>query len=162
MKRSALAFRNCKERSRIPANQKVLGIILDERFKLLESTHPAAATSIGLHDSNQPWRSTALPPRAVEHASPIRTSAAPPARQAPPHPRPVTPAASARATSNAPPLRDHERPPRTQRPHNRDRPQSRFVRAQSQCSSRASLPLTRQAGTPTATIGMRPATPLRN
>jgi len=37
----------------------------------------------------------------------------------------------------------------------------RFVRAQSRCSSRASLPLTPQAGTPTAIIGMRPATPLR-
>ena len=37
----------------------------------------------------------------------------------------------------------------------------RYVRARSRCSSRASLPLTPQAGTPTATIGMRPATSLR-
>jgi hypothetical protein len=37
----------------------------------------------------------------------------------------------------------------------------RFVRARLRCSSRASLPLTPQAGTPTATIGMRPATSLR-
>ena len=35
------------------------------------------------------------------------------------------------------------------------------VRARSRCSSRASLPLTPQADTPTATIGMRPATTLR-
>ena len=35
------------------------------------------------------------------------------------------------------------------------------VRARLRCSSRASLPLTPQAGTPTATIGMRPATSLR-
>jgi hypothetical protein len=37
----------------------------------------------------------------------------------------------------------------------------RCVRARLRCSSRASLPLTPQAGTPTATIGMRPATSLR-
>jgi len=37
----------------------------------------------------------------------------------------------------------------------------RCVRARLRCSSRASLPLTRQAGTPTAIIGMRPATSLR-
>ena len=71
---------------------------------------------------------------------------------------PVTLAASARSTSNAPPLRDHEHQPRNQRQQNDARPQSRFVRAQSRCSSRASLPLTPQAGTPAATIGMRPAT----
>jgi hypothetical protein len=41
------------------------------------------------------------------------------------------------------------------------RPQDRCVRARLRCSSRASLPLTPQAGTPTATIGMRPATSLR-
>ena len=35
------------------------------------------------------------------------------------------------------------------------------VRARLRCSSRASLPLTPQAGTPTATIGMRPATSLQ-
>ena len=40
-------------------------------------------------------------------------------------------------------------------------PPDRFVRARLRCSSRASLPLTPQAGTPTATIGMRPATSLR-
>ena len=40
-------------------------------------------------------------------------------------------------------------------------PPDRFVRARLRCSSRASLPLTPQAGTPTATIGMRPATALR-
>ena len=40
-------------------------------------------------------------------------------------------------------------------------PPERFVRARLRCSSRASLPLTPQAGTPTATIGMRPATALR-
>ena len=78
-----------------------------------------------------------------------------------PHPRPVTLAASARSTSNAPPLRDHERTSRNPRQQNRARPQSRFVRARLRRSSRASLPLTPQAGTPTATIGMRPATPLR-
>ena len=37
----------------------------------------------------------------------------------------------------------------------------RFVRARLRCSSRASLPLTPQVGTPAATIGMRPATSLR-
>ena len=47
---------------------------------------PAGATSIRHRDSNQHWRSTALPLRAVEHASPSRTSAAQPARQAPLNP----------------------------------------------------------------------------
>ena len=40
-------------------------------------------------------------------------------------------------------------------------PPDRYVRARLRCSSRASLPLTPQAGTPTAIIGMRPATSLR-
>ncbi len=74
---------------------------------------------------------------------------------------PVTPAASARSTSNVPPLRDHERPPRNQRQQDHERPQSRYVRARLRCSSRASPPLTPRAGTPAATIGMRPATALR-
>ena len=76
-------------------------------------------------------------------------------------PRPVTLAASARSTSNAPPLRATNAQPRNQRQQNHERPRSRCVRARLRCSSRASLPLTPQAGTPTATIGMRPATPLR-
>ena len=54
-----------------------------------------------------------------------------------------------------------ERQPRNQRRQNHERSRSRFVRARLRCSSRASLPLTPQAGTPTATIGMRPATSLR-
>ena len=45
--------------------------------------HTAGATTIRPHNSNQPWRSTAPPLRAVEYALPIRTSAAQPARQAP-------------------------------------------------------------------------------
>ena len=45
--------------------------------------HPAGATSTRPHNSNHPWPSTAPPLRAVEHASPSRTSAAQPARQAP-------------------------------------------------------------------------------
>jgi hypothetical protein len=44
--------------------------------------HHAAATSIRHRDSNQHWRSSALPLRAVEQALPIPTSAAQPARQA--------------------------------------------------------------------------------
>jgi len=40
------------------------------------------------------------------------------------------------------PLRDHECTPRNQRQQNHERPQSRYVRARSRCSSRASLPLT--------------------
>ena len=40
-------------------------------------------------------------------------------------------------------------------------PPDRCVRARLRCSSRASPPLTPRAGTPTATIGMRPATSLR-
>ena len=46
-------------------------------------------------------------------------------------------------------------------PVERPTPPDRYVRARLRCSSRASLPLTPQAGTPTATIGMRPATSLR-
>jgi hypothetical protein len=42
----------------------------------------AGATSMRHRDSNQHWRSTALPLRAVQHALPIPTSAAQPARQA--------------------------------------------------------------------------------
>ncbi len=79
----------------------------------------------------------------------------------PPQPRPVTLAASAPPSSNAPPLRVIKCAQAIQRSSQLQRPQSRYVQAQLRCSSRASLPLTPQAGTPAATIGMRPATTLR-
>ena len=72
--------------------------------------HTAGATTIRPRNSNPHWRSTAPPLRAVEHASPIRTSAPHPARQAPPNPglsRRLLPLAPHRtphrfATTNAP------------------------------------------------------------
>jgi hypothetical protein len=110
--------------------------------------------------NQHPATSNALPLRAVEYALPIRTSAEQPARQAPLHPSlsrcllPLAPRRTAHrfATTNA---RRETNASRT------TTPPDRFVRARLRCSSRASLPLTPQAGTPTATIGMRPATSLR-
>ncbi len=109
-------------------------------------------------------RSGIQPPhrwRDLEHATTIRTSAAQPARQAPLNPGlsrwllPLVPHRTRHrfATTNA--------SSETNAHQNHQRPRSRFVRARLRCSSRASLPLTPQAGTPTATIGMRPATSLR-
>ena len=64
------------------------------------------------------------------------------ARQSPRHPPACHAACFARPSSHAPPLRVIERPPRNQRPQQFQRPRSRYVRAQTRCSSRASLPLT--------------------
>ena len=102
------------------------------------SQHHAGATSIRHRDSNQHWRSTALPLRAVEHALPIPTSAAQPARQAN-----ACHAGCFRSFHIERPTASRPRT-RTTNPTLVERRTSpdRFVRARLRCSSRASLPLT--------------------
>ena len=104
------------------------------------------------------WISTPL--ARPRYALTIRTSADQPARQAP-----STPACHAgcfrsfhieRPTASRPRTRATKPTPAEPRT-----PPDRYIRARLRCSSRASLPLTPQAGTLTATIGMRPATSLR-
>ena len=99
---------------------------------------PAGATSIRPRNCNKHWRSTAPPLRAVEHAQPIRTSAAQPARQANAcHAGCFRSSQFERATASRPRTRATNPTPSAM-----PTPPDRYVRARLRCSSRASLPLT--------------------
>ena len=158
--------------SRQPRKDKVSGVLMDaglSRWLLAlgqfgrrsASQRPTASrprTPVPKPASRHVQRAPASRRRYALTKSNVRAQ---PARQRPAQPPPVTLAASLVPVRTPHRFAIIERPPRNQRPQQFQRPRSRCVRARLRCSSRASLPFSPQAGTPTAIIGMRPATSLR-